>query len=72
MIDNSFKTPSEFCEKLNITRPTADKLKHEPISMLSGKISYLLRIMEASGKSAKEVLSILNQGIKEAEDERTN
>lgn len=55
-----------------MSRPTGDKLKHEPITMMGGKIAYLLRIMEASGKSAKEVLSILNESIKEVNDGGTN
>lgn len=72
LINSSFKTQNDFCKALGVSRPTGDKLKHEPISMMGGKIAYLLRIMEASGKSAKEVLSILNETIKEVDNGGTN
>jgi len=72
LINSSFKTQNDFCKALNVSRPTGDKLKHEPITMMGGKIAYLLRIMEASGKSAKEVLSILNESIKEVDNGSTD
>jgi hypothetical protein len=68
LINSSFKTQGDFCNALGISRPTGDKLKHEPLAMMGGKIAYLLKIMEASGKSAKEVLSILNETIKGVQD----
>jgi len=72
LIDKSFRTQSEFCETLKMSRPTGDRIKHNPINMLDGKVSYLLGIMKASNKSSKEVLTILNESIKEVQDGGTN